>query len=90
MPKEKKVKLFNVVGKFEIGIVIPADTKAEAVAYAQDNFPDLVLVDANDYNQVVLSRKSMLKFKVKKYAEPLVSEDNAEESGDNKNDSQQG
>jgi hypothetical protein len=76
MPKEKKVKLFNVVGKFEIGIVIPADTKAEAVAYANDNFAELVIVDANDYNQVVLSHKSMLKVKVKKYTEEIEEIEN--------------
>lgn len=89
MPKEKKVKLFNVVGKFEIGIVIPADTKAEAVEYAKDNLSDLILVDTNEYNQIVLSHKSMLKFKVKRYAEPLENEENTEKSEDNKDDSQQ-
>ena len=81
MPKEKKIKLFELVGKFEIGIVIPADTKAEAVAYANDNFAELVLVDTNELNNVALKHKRMVKVKVKKFTV---------EEGENTNDSQQG
>jgi hypothetical protein len=62
----KKSKLFQLVGKFEIGIIIEAENKEEAMEFAKENFNELISVDANEYNQILVSKKQLVSFKVKK------------------------
>jgi hypothetical protein len=69
MPKERVPKVFQLVGKFELGVLIKADTKAEAVEFANEYLEELVVLDANELNDVMLANRKMLSVKVKRVKE---------------------
>jgi hypothetical protein len=61
--------VFQLVGKFELGVLIKADTKAEAVEFANEYLEELVVLDANELNDVMLANRKMLSVKVKRVKE---------------------
>jgi hypothetical protein len=68
--RTKKPKHFQLSGRFDISILIEAKDKHEALAYAQQEFPNLVVVDTNELNGVMLMNKTTVKIKTpKRYKE---------------------
>jgi hypothetical protein len=64
--RTKKPKHFQLTGRFDITILIEAKDKHEALAYAQQEFPNLVALDIHDLNGVMLLNKTTVKIKTPK------------------------
>lgn len=57
----KKDKAFEIVGTFEISIVIKARNRKEAKAFAEEELAFLVNVDTNELDGVLINYKKQTK-----------------------------
>lgn len=68
----KKPKLFILSGKFEVAIVIQADSKDEALAYSQDCFASHVVVDTTGSDGIAVIQNRPIKIRKPRRFNPDV------------------
>jgi hypothetical protein len=57
----KKEKMFEIIGTFEISMIIPAKNRKEAKAFAEEEFGYFVNVDTNQLHSAVIGYKKQTK-----------------------------
>ena len=68
--RTRKPKFFLLSGKFEIAVVIKADSKDEAIAYSQDAFARHVVVDTVGYDGMIVVANKPIKLRKPRRVNP--------------------